>query len=217
MFKVIYIYNIYSYAKVKQKSTKQKKKEKKKGICTCSSCPRKQKDQFLGLHQIQTFHPSPLSACASSALSWGSTQEVNGVMASESLPPAKASHCCFVGWRHTCSACCDSHKFPSLWHRTLGARLGRPSQTPTPGTAVDLSHFEACNKHTKVQLARTMSKMLGETLLQHVCMCIFFFLNVIHMCVNWSIIVAGSLPYFKCTDIFLPLCSMDCCVKYNIP
>lgn len=38
-----------------------------------------------------------------------------------------------------------------------GRAGGRAITEPTLGTAVDLSHFKACNKHTNVQLARTIS------------------------------------------------------------
>lgn len=84
-----------------------------------------------------------------------------------------------------------------------GCRARQAITEPTPGTAMDLSHFEACNNHThthtNVQLARTISKMLGDILAACAYACVFC--NT-HVCVNGSIFVAGSLPYFKCTDIF---------------
>lgn len=38
-----------------------------------------------------------------------------------------------------------------------GSQTGQAITEPTPVTATDLSHFKACNKHTNVQLARTIS------------------------------------------------------------
>lgn len=58
MFKVIYIYNIYSYAKVKQKSTKQKKKkEKKKAYVHVHPVPENKKTNSLGFTRFKPFTP----------------------------------------------------------------------------------------------------------------------------------------------------------------
>lgn len=63
----------------------------------------------------------------------------------------------------------------------VGGQTGWAIIELTLGTAMDLSHFMACNKHTNVQLARTIFIIWFEAdALCSMCVLIFY---VIHMCV----------------------------------
>lgn len=100
-----------------------------------------------------------------------------------------------------------------------GSQTGQAITEPTPGTAMDLSHFKACNKHTNVQLARTISitRFLADILAVCVYACFFFFLcNTymrVHLC-RCLLFLSVCIYQEVCLtfNAWMSLCLMDCCV-----
>lgn len=94
------------------------------------------------------------------------------------------------------------------------SQTGQAITEPTLGTAMDLSHFKACNQHTNVQLARTIS--ITRFLADILAVCGFFLCNT-YMCVNlcWCLLFLSVCVYQEVWLTFnarMSLCLMDCCV-----